>query len=157
VKNVAIEIAEALSQLLGKDVEVQAVDSDQPMEVLVRYVDGDGRLVSAWTMDPALALSMGAALTMIPVDMVNEAMARGGEDPQLDENFREVVNVLSTIPATLLQRRSVLESVTRDTATLQRTARQVSAAGGRWSVLDILVPGYPSGRVAVSMMQAESD
>ncbi len=150
---VVSQIAEALTQLLGKEVQVQAAEGLEPTELVLRYVDGAGMLISAWTFDRGLAWSLGAALTMMPADTVKEALRAGDSDGQLGENFQEVANVLATVPATILSRRSVLESVTADANMLQRTARQISAAGAHWSVLDVVVDGYPNGRVAISLVR----
>jgi hypothetical protein len=150
---VASEIAEALKSLLGKEVQVQATKGDEPMELVLRYVDGSGDLISAWTFDKGLAWGLGAALTMMPADSVKEALVSGDTDGQLGENFHEVANVLATVPANILSRRSVLESVSNDAGNLQRTARQISAAGAHWNVLDVAVDGYPNGRIAISLVR----
>jgi len=150
---VASEVAEALKSLLGKEVQVAPAKAAEPTELVLRYVDGSGALISAWTFDRGLAWSLGAALTMMPADTVTEALKSGDSDGQLGENFHEVANVLATVPANLLSKRSVLESVTGDANNLQRTARQMVAAGARWNVLDVVVDGYPNGRIAVSLVR----
>jgi hypothetical protein len=154
---VIIEITDALSQLLGRDVRVQPAKAPEPTELCVRYVDGSGDLVSAWTVNRALAWSLGGALIMMPSATVLESISRGVDESQLGENFQEVANVLATIAANVLNRRAVLESVTDDTSMLMRTVRQVRAAGGRWSVLALEIEGYHGGHIAVSMVPASSD
>lgn len=151
------EITDALSQLLGRDVRVNMVKSAEPTELCVRYVDGAGDLVSAWTVEQTLAWSLGGALITIPRASVDEAIGRGTDDLQLGENFQEVVNVLAPTVGNALNRRAVLESVTSDTETLRRTVRQLRAAGGRWSVVEVQIDGYPGGRIAVSLISEESD
>jgi hypothetical protein len=154
---VASEIADALTQLFSREVRVTAVKAPEPTQLVVRYIDGSGNLVSAWTFERPLAWSLGAALTMMPPDLVREAIRRGQPDASFDENFQEVVNVLATVAANRLSRRSVLESVTHDLETLQRTARQISAAGARWSVLDVQVEDYPGGRIAISLVPSGAE
>jgi hypothetical protein len=151
------EITDALSQLLGRDVRVKAVKSAEPTELCVRYADGAGDLVSAWTVEQSLAWSLGGALIMIPRASVDEAISRGTDDLQLGENFQEVVNVLAPTVGNALNRRAVLESVTSDAETLMRTVRQLRAAGGRWSVVEVEIDGYPGGRIAVSLISEEQD
>lgn len=151
------EITEALSQLLGRDVRVKPVKADEPTELCVRYVDGTGDLVSAWTIQRSLAWSLGGALVMLPRAMVDEAISRNVDDAQLGENFQEVVNVLAATAANVLGRRAVLESVTSEVDVLMRTVRQIRAAGARWSVLEVEIDGYPGGHIAVSLVTEGSD
>lgn len=151
-QRVISEITEALTQLLGRDIKVAPAGSPEPTEMVVRYVDGTGDLVSAWTIEKGLAFSLGGALMMVPRNIVDEAISSGSDSSQLEENFREVVNVLATTAANVLQRRAVLESVTQDKGELMRTVRQVSAGGGSWSVLEVGIDGYPGGRIAVSLV-----
>src|SRR5262245_15333202 len=108
-QRVIAEISEALTQLLGRDISVAPAGSPEPTELVVRYVDGSGDLVSAWTLEKGLAFSLGGALMMVPRSIVDEAIKSGTETAQLEENFREVVNVLATTAANVLQRRAVLE------------------------------------------------
>jgi len=144
------ELTDTLSQLLDRRVEISAAKSGEPTEIVVRYVDGSGDLVAAWTIERVLSWSLGAALTMVPRGMVDEAIKNGSADSQIDENFKEVVNVLATAAANVVSRRAVLESIAEEQPVLMRTARQISAAGGRWTVLEVNVDGYPAGRMAVS-------
>lgn len=151
------EITDALTQLLGRDVRVKPVKANEPTDLCVRYVDGSGDLVSAWTIQRPLAWSLGGALIMLPRNIVDEAISRGVDDSQLAENFQEVVNVLATTAANVLSRRAVLESVTTDADTMMRTVRQVRAGGGRFAVLDVEIDGYPGGRIAVALVSEEED
>ncbi|MGC4090557.1 MAG: hypothetical protein QM756_22345 [Polyangiaceae bacterium] len=148
------ELTDTLSQLLDREVQISAAKAGEPTDIVVRYVDGSGDLVAAWTLEKVLSWSLGAALTMVPRGMVDEAIKSGTADSQIDENFREVVNVLATAAANVVARRAVLESVAVEQPVLMRTARQMSAAGGHWTVLDVSVDGYPAGRMAVSFAPA---
>jgi hypothetical protein len=151
------EITEALTQLLGREVRVKPVKADEPTDLCVRYVDGAGDIVSAWTIQRSLAWSLGGALMMLPRAIVDEAIAKGVDGSDLGANFQEVVNVLATAAANVLGRRSVLESVTSEGDVLMRTVRQMRAAGGRWSVLEVEVDGYPGGHLAISLVVVEED
>jgi hypothetical protein len=151
------EITEALTQLLGREVRVKPVKAAEPTELCVRYVDGAGDLVSAWTIERSLAWSLGGALIMIPRAIVDESISRGEDGSDLQANFLEVVNVLATTAANVLGRRSVLESVTTEQDVLMRTVRQIRAGGGRWSVLEVEIDGYPGGRIAISLVTEEED
>lgn len=144
------ELTDTLSQLLDREVQINAATTGEPTEIVVRYVDGAGDLVAAWTVERVLSWSLGAALTMVPRTQVDEAIKSGSADAQLEENFKEVVNVLATAAANVVARRAVLESVAEEAPVLMRTARQISAAGGHWTVLEVSVDGYPPGRMAVS-------
>ncbi|HET9960152.1 MAG TPA: hypothetical protein VFQ61_36930 [Polyangiaceae bacterium] len=151
--SVSTEIGDSLGQLLGKEVSVTAIQTPrEPSEIVVRYVDGASELISAWTIERSLAWALGAALTMIPAEIVEEAIKSGTPQQELDDNFREVVNVLATVPANLLHRRSVLESVSSEKPALQRTARQVSAVDSSWVVLKVAVDGYAEGLLAVALL-----
>lgn len=149
------EARTALQSLLGREVSVREEDAQDPTELVVRYTDGAGRLVAAWVFQRVLVLALGAALTMIPRAHVEEAVLRGGTDADLEDNFREVANVLAKVAADILGSRAVLESVTDDRATLLRTARQVSVFGAHWSVLAIFIEGYPGGHVALALVPAD--
>jgi hypothetical protein len=154
------ELTDTLSQLLDRPVQISAAKSGEPTEIVVRYVDGTGDLVAAWTVERVLSWSLGAALTMVPRGMVDEAIKKGSADSQIGDNFREVVNVLATAAANVVARRAVLESIAEEQPVLMRTARQISAAGGHWTVLEVNVDGYPAGRMAVSFAagpQAEAE
>lgn len=156
-QRVITEISEALTQLLGRDISVAPAGSPEPTELVVRYVDGSGDLVSAWTVEKGLAFSLGGALMMVPRSIVDEAIKSGSETAQLEENFREVVNVLAATAANVLHRRAVLESVSEDKTELMRTVRQVRAGGGSWSVLEVGIDGYPGGRIAVSLVPSDAE
>ncbi|MFZ5890797.1 MAG: hypothetical protein ACOY0T_07065 [Myxococcota bacterium] len=151
------ELTDTLSQLLDRDVQINATKSGEPTEIVVRYVDGSGDLVAAWTIERVLSWSLGAALTMVPRGKVDEAIKQGAADTQIEENFREVVNVLATAAANVVERRAVLETIAAEQPVLMRTVRQISAAGGRWTVLEVNVDGYPGGRMAVSFAPPPSD
>jgi len=144
------EITEALTQLLGRDVKLASGKGPEPTELVIRYVDGEGDLISAWTIERHLAFSLGAALTMVPRAIVEQSLQGGDDQAQLKENFHEVCNVLATTAANLLNRRSKLESVSPDRQELLRTARQIRANGGHWSVFELAIDGYAGGRMAVS-------
>ena len=149
------EARAALHALLGREVRVREEHAQDPSDLVVRYTDGAGRLVAAWVFQRVLVLALGAALTMVPPAHVEEALLRGGADADLEENFREVANVLAKVAADILGSRAVLESVTDDRATLLRTARQVSVFGAHWSVLDVFIEGYPGGHVALALLPAD--
>ena len=60
------ELTDTLSQLLDREVQINAAATGEPTEIVVRYVDGSGDLVAAWTIERVLSWSLGAALTMVP-------------------------------------------------------------------------------------------
>ena len=93
----AVEIAEMLTSLLGKDVTARknpAVDFDGSSQwTFAVYDEEDGTLGAVIACDVATAAFGGAALSLIPVSMAQDSIQKGIVAENLSENFREVLNV----------------------------------------------------------------
>jgi len=89
-------VSHLLRGLIGRDVQVQAVDAVDVHPSTVRgLVTDDNQLVSVIAGDLAFAHMSGAALAMIPMGVVEAA----GNQPDADliEVYGEIANVLSRL------------------------------------------------------------
>src|SRR6056297_1832505 len=93
----AVEIAEMLTSLLGKDTTARknpAVDFDGTANwIFAVYDEEDGTLGAVIACDVATAAYGGAALSLIPASMAQDSIRAGQVAENLSENFREVLNV----------------------------------------------------------------
>ena len=100
-----IEISDAvamLRDLLGRDVEGQAssvlADKIGPHDVVACYCDDDGEVIFAIAFDKACAARIGGALTMLPVDSLDDAIkGKGALTGEPMENAKEVLNIMSAL------------------------------------------------------------
>lgn len=137
-KQVAVH-EEALPVLRGRDVHVVGC-----------YVEDGGSLRAAVLTDLALGACLGAALALVPVSRVQEALSTGAVPPDLADNTREVLNVAASLfngaEAHLKLDRTWVapESVADDVAAFLRgPLRRVD--------LSVSVTGYGSGVLALLM------
>jgi hypothetical protein len=141
------ELEKLLSGLLARAVTI-APDEATPAEpcTVALFRTDEPVLEVAVLCEVGLAASMGAALSVIPAGAARESMARGDLGPPLDENFMEVMNVLSRFVSGS-GRRFALADVFRP-----RVAPPVLLEKARSSdeqrALAAEVAGYPGGRIA---------
>ena len=100
---VPIPIQEAVrdffTDLLGKGVassKRSALDYDD-LQIVGRYLDDDGEIAALLVADIEFAAISGAALAMIPKVVAAEAIKANELTDALFDNFREVVNVFSSL------------------------------------------------------------
>lgn len=95
------DVRELLTDLLGREVDVTksgALDlAADGLGVVAEYVTGEGDVGALCVVDSALALRCGAALSMVPATVADEAVERGDLPSGLLENWREVVNILAQL------------------------------------------------------------
>jgi hypothetical protein len=94
-------LSEVLADLIGKDVTVartRAVDlgAGRPA-ALADYAADSGDVGVLCVADIRLANALGAALTMVSPNAVEDAVASKTIDEPTIENFREVVNVMTSL------------------------------------------------------------
>ncbi|HEX7097266.1 MAG TPA: hypothetical protein VF183_15375 [Acidimicrobiales bacterium] len=152
---VPIPIQEAVrdffTDLLGRGAAASKrppLDYDEDPLVVGRYLDDDGELAALVVSDLAFAAISGAALAMIPKVVVDEAIKRGQLSDTLVENFREVVNVFSSLLNTPTTPHLVLKGLGRhpeETADL----REVLTSPSRQRTFDVTIEGYGSGCLGV--------
>jgi hypothetical protein len=93
----AADVRELLHGLLDKPVSVvqqpRAVLPGRDVHVVGSYVDDDGELRAVVFCDQVLGTVLGAALALVPVPKVEEALRSGQVPAELADNTREVLNV----------------------------------------------------------------
>src|SRR5262245_12253166 len=100
---VPIPIQEAVrdffADLLGRGVAATKRTALPDGDVLIvgRYLDDDGDVAALLVSDLEFAAISGAALAMIPKVVADEAITHGELTDALLDNFREVVNVFSSL------------------------------------------------------------
>lgn len=141
------ELERLLSGLLARGVKL-AADEGPPAEpcAVALFRTDEPVLEVAVLCDPALAASLGAALSVIPPGAAKESAARGELGPPLDENFGEVMNVLSRFVSGS-GRRFALVDVFRPRAVPAELLERVRGSDERRG-LAAEVSGYLGGRMA---------
>src|SRR5436190_3267233 len=95
----ALAVRNMLEELLGRDVTVAPADpvvgSDLAKTVMAVYVDRHLKLAAVLGLDLPLAANAGAALGLLPVGAVDDAMQLGTLTAMLAENVGEVCNVFT--------------------------------------------------------------
>ncbi len=90
------QVGKLLSDLLGREVVVNPVDTVQPHSATARgLVTDEDELVAVIASDLAFAHRSGAALAMIPSTSVSDEP--GDPDEELMEVYQEVANVVSRL------------------------------------------------------------
>jgi len=95
------DVSELLAELLGRTILVDKIDvlvlqEDEPA-VVAEYVTDDGSVGAVCIVDGPLALRCGAALSMVPSSVADEAVERAELPDQLLENWKEVANIFATL------------------------------------------------------------
>ncbi len=92
---------EVLGDLTGRSVSLSragkaALDAEQ-VGALAEYRDDSGALGVVCVADLRLTNALGAALTMVSPEIVEDAVAKQTIDQPTIDNFREVVNVMTNL------------------------------------------------------------
>ena len=95
------DVRELLADLLGRAVQIDKVDrleldEDEP-GVVAEYVTDDGSVGALCVVDGPMALRCGAALSMVPSNVADEAVKRSELPDHLLENWREVANIVAQL------------------------------------------------------------
>lgn len=94
----AKEVLSLFSQLLGRPVKVDLGSAPlKPPRVVCSYITDQDVLAMICVFDLSLAAHLGAALSMIPVAVANEAVRNTTFTDSIAENFGEVANVFSSL------------------------------------------------------------
>jgi hypothetical protein len=151
---VPIPIQEAVrdffTALLGRGVAAtkrSAIAYDDPL-IVGRYLDDDGETAALLVSDVDFAAFSGAALAMIPKVVAGEAIKAGELTDALSENFREVVNVFSSLLNAPTTPHLVLKSLERHPEETEDLADVLDAPRRRRD-FDVTIEGYGSGVLAV--------
>lgn len=148
----AIEVAELLTSLLGKDVAARKNDAvkhdTQNAWVYAIYEHEDGTVGATIACDVAAAAFGGAALSLIPAGMAQDSIKSGRVAQNLAENFHEVLNVCVSLfngagPRLKLGRFVAPPADAPDDLTA------FFASAGQHLGLDLHIDGYGAGKVAI--------
>jgi hypothetical protein len=141
------ELEKLLSGLFARAVKL-APDGQGPSGpcAVALFRTGDPVLEVAVLCEVGLAASMGAALSVIPPGAAGECAARGDLEPPLDENFGEVMNVLSRFLSGS-GRRFALADVFRARDAPQDLLDKARGSDER-RALAAEIAGYLGGRIA---------
>jgi hypothetical protein len=151
---VPIPIQEAvrdfLTELLGRGVSAtkrDAIACDDPL-IVGRYLDGEGETAALLVSDVDFAAFSGAALAMIPKVVATEAIRAGDLSDTLFDNFREVVNVFSSLLNAPTTPHLVLKTLDKHPESTEDLL-EVMEGPRRRRDFDVTIEGYGSGVLAV--------
>ncbi len=77
--------------------ETKPVLPGRLVQVVGTYVDDQGALRAVMMLDLQLGCCLGAALALVPVPRVEEALGNGEVPPELGDNTREVLNIAASL------------------------------------------------------------
>ncbi|HEY9555715.1 MAG TPA: hypothetical protein VIR58_03210 [Acidimicrobiales bacterium] len=95
------DIRDLLVDLLGRPVVIDKVEgrdlTEDPPALIAEFSTDDGEPGVLCAMDAPFTLRCGAALAMVPLPVVEEALRRDELPESLVENVREVANILARL------------------------------------------------------------
>jgi hypothetical protein len=152
------EVRDLLNGLFDRAVTVR----EEPVPVLPgrgvcvvgSYVEDTGRIRALAMTDLVLGCCLGAALALVPMPRVQEALDAGAVPPDLADNTQEVLNIAASLfnsAAAHLKLRTVQvapEPVTDDVVAFLRGAPHRTD-------LTVEVPGYGTGVLVLLLAQPE--
>lgn len=143
------ELEKLLAGLLMRTVKVGAAAGEGPAApvALALFRTDEPVLEVAVLCDVSLAASMAAALSVVPPGAVKDCVAAGALDPSLQDNFAEVMNVLSRYVSASGRRFSLARVVCPPAAAPEEI---LAAAQGSDEKRELAaeVAGYAGGRIA---------
>lgn len=107
-----------------------------------------GEVLVVALADRALANGAGAALAMFPAGRADEATSAGIVDPDLLENFAEILNIASRLINEGGEVHVVL-GTTGAPADASEAVREVAGSPGRRADFAVSVAGYGGGRLTL--------
>ncbi len=152
----AIETAKLLTSTLRRTVKVVAPKSPPPIDLLVggHYLDGQKVLVAGCFADKALVNYAGAALSLIPADAAQDNLKQDALDEIVQENFAEVLNILSRLFDLANKSRIVLSTTEFPPTPRSATSEaMLGNAAGRID-FDVTIDGYGQGRLTLALLPA---
>jgi hypothetical protein len=147
------KVRDVLVDLMGRGVTVARADAS-PLDgpgpsALADYQADSGTIGVLCVADVRLTNALGAALTMVAPAVVDDAVAKRTIDEPTIDNFREVVNVLTSLFNTVDTPHVKFHEVHRLPSQLPpETARLLDAPKARRD-FDVSVEDYGTGRLSV--------
>lgn len=151
------EIKELLSDMLGKDVEIQETKTRvSPKEAVVAlYTTDDGQRIAACVCDMKLAASMSAALTLIPPRAALEAATTKKLSGELSSNLSEVLNIASQLFRQEDAKQRIIFNVMHvPPDELPSDVKSALTKPAQRFNADVTVQGYTSGRLSLMTLPA---
>lgn len=147
------DVRDMLADLLGRVTAVDKVKTtdfgeDGPA-LIAEYSTDEGEVGVICLLDARLALRCGAALAMVPVPVVEEALRRGELPEVLLENVKEVVNILGGLFNSARSPHVRLTTVHRLPAELPASVTALLEAPAFRRDFAVLIEGYGDGRLAL--------
>ncbi len=97
----AADVSKTLVMLFGGNVPAtpgKPVDTKPGSgNLIISYIDDEGKAVAAFVCDVPLAANAGCALSMMPANAAKEAIKTKKLEPAMLDNLYEVANILSTL------------------------------------------------------------
>lgn len=148
-------IKDVLDGLLGREVDVAPADAFTPVDAvagaMADYIDDKNKLWAVVGWDLPAAAIVGAAVGLVPRGGAEAAIEERYVPDNLIENLHEVNNVLASVFANPSNPHLRLQHTYRPINTAPNDAVQLLYALGQRIDLTVEVPGYGSGRFALSM------
>ncbi len=123
----------------------------KPMVIAI-YKSADGKLAGVWAASVAFAASAGAALSLVPAALAEEAVRNNRLTGPVEENVREVFNIAGRLFAGRENHRvSLAEIILPPKAPPPEIAKLITAPPARLDI-EIDVQGYPAGKATLVFM-----
>lgn len=147
-----LEVARLFTVLLGVDVHVtpkKAPGRPRRNQIVASYVDEGGHVAALFVLDPPLAMSAGAALSMVSPEVAIDAATTWRIPPIILENLTEIANVLTALVNRALGRRALTREVVVLPGSLAADVLGVAAKPKVRLDLDVAVVGYATGTLSL--------
>ncbi len=146
------EVSALLSGLTGRSAQFKTakpiVFGKEFPELVAVYRTDTGAMGATVACDIEFAASAGAALTMIPADVVKECADTGEMTDRINENAREVLNVAASLFNQPGFDHLVLAEVVLNNQLPEPVTKLMSKPGQR-ADLEGAIEGYPGGKVVI--------
>ena len=143
----ANQLAFSIGKLTRRSVEATLLA--KPAAVKLPYGGtfhgGDKTMIAMCAADLAFAAYTGAALAMIPADAAEERIKAGALDQDLEENFAEVLNVLTRVFIVPDTHRVALIGAISPPNALPATIEGAAAASVKRADFELDLDGYGRG------------
>lgn len=148
-------VGKVITQLVGIPAAAQklpAPPSPEAFRTVSTFVSRTGAPVLVALTDIAFGASCGAALSMIPAGVANEAIKAQALDASMHENLREVANVLTVAFNTDKGTHIKLQETAGCKAPLPPALQNALAKARETMHLEVTVKGYPAGKISFALL-----
>lgn len=149
----SISVRNLFASLLDKDLGISKgspveLKPDPPVMVAI-YTADDSTISSVFISDIDFAARIAAAMTLVPKNLVDESIQNKSLVDVLDENFREIMNVATTLFYMASTPHVSLSKVQKSTENIPRDVMLLNRRPAARLDLNITIPGYGEGRVSI--------